>query len=494
MAVFNHIRQALWALAVLWKFKTIRRIDRLRLWMKTVRLYASLLAFTDAWRPKQQLGNAAICALITALYDYEIDWVPISNKKDSITVRIIHQYVGHGYASAIAEKLFQEDLGDQLTADGLERGSVAFAFYRAVIGSTWLKAYSVQDVAALGRLLQILDDALDVEKDRTVGDKNCLLLDYPDRYIAEGRSFLGSGFYRALEESSPLYKLLHWRALEAFNALQGVGPSTRELFRATRPHTAAFALVLTLVGFKLTGFEWIPALLSAIAFGAATASIMVFNDLMDRDNDVKKGKALAFEHPAAVFGAWQKWSGTMLLFLLPLSIASWQLVLFIGVVWSAGTYYSFAGLRYPWNNVLVAACSASPVLVGPLHAGVITTEVVQATFVGWAIFWLIHANEIVKDVGDVDVDKGYKVTLATKTSPAFALIVSIMLVFPAALGIVLLGLPYWVTMLMAIPLVAFTAGAAFGFARALTGRKAPPWISHGTSAFMAMLLAALLVY
>src|SRR3989344_1618322 len=155
MAVFNHIRQALWALAVLWKFKTIRRIDRLRLWMKTVRLYASLLAFTDAWRPKQQLGNAAICSLITALYDYETDWVPISNKKDSITVRIIHQYVGHGYASAIAEKLFQEDLGDQLTADGLERGSVAFALYRSVIGSTWLKAYSVQDVAALGRLLQI---------------------------------------------------------------------------------------------------------------------------------------------------------------------------------------------------------------------------------------------------------------------------------------------------------------------------------------------------
>lgn len=212
----KYLLQCLWALAVLWQQKTITRGNRVLLYRKTLKLFICFLAFTDRGRPWKQTQGAMRCAVLSALYDYETDWIRIESLSDSIYLRLLEKYVDDPKIRIPAQTLFEDDWNGVLTTDGLERGSIAFTFYNAMIGSTWLKAYSAKEITELGRLLQILDDVLDLELDRAAGHTNCLLVDY-GRYLAEARNFIESDFFKVLEGNVRAYSQLRERCLKVSN-------------------------------------------------------------------------------------------------------------------------------------------------------------------------------------------------------------------------------------------------------------------------------------
>lgn len=426
----TYIQLCLWALAVLWKLKIIKKANRLHLWRKTLNLFLCFLPFTDKERPQAQLRGAMTCALLSALYDYETDWVPIQGP-DSLYRELLYQTVADVHARKIAWELFETDLHNHLSKHGLERGSDALAFYRIVIGSEWLGKYSAKEIESCGRSLQIVDDILDLEEDRTNGHTNCLLTDEREQYLREVKEFFESDFYRTLERNSMIYYKIYF---SLFGPRVEETPAFRDLMVSCRPHTGLFAFVLTLVGFKILKLPLLPAVPIALAFCGITLSIMVFNDLMDRHNDVNKSKTLASHYPWHIFRIWKWTSGTTMIILLITAVFWWKIALFCGVIWVMGLVYSIEKLPYPVNNLLVALCSGSPALVGMIQAEHWNLKVVFLFFI---VSTTIVVMETVKDMQDKNADIGHKDTLATRVAWPTAAMQTVLLCYLPIIGVML---------------------------------------------------------
>ena len=182
------------------------------------------------------------------------------------------------------------------------------------------------------------------------------------------------------------------------------------LIMTTRPHTGVFSFLLTIIGFRSQGLPWMPAIIAGAGFALGTLSIMTFNDFIDRHRDVEKGKALAFDFPRDVYFLWVSMSKVTFLILVAETMFSWRTAIFISAVLVAGHLYSVLKLRHPWNNLLVAVCSGSPVLAGMVYLG----EWVLASLYMFAVVTsFIFMNEMVKDSQDMEGDVGYKTTFAT---------------------------------------------------------------------------------
>ena len=404
----TYIQLCLWALAVLWKSKTITKADRIRLWRKTINLFLCFLAFTDKERPAPQLRGAMICALLSALYDYETDWVPIQGSH-SLYREFLEETVADENARKIAWELFDADSHNRLSTHGLERGSDALAFYKLVIGSECLNKYSAQEIESYGRSLQIVDDILDLEEDRVNGHTNCLLTNEREQYLQEAKVFSQSDFCKALEENSIIYYKICFRL---FGPRVEETPTLWELIVSCRPLTGLFAFVLTIVGFKILKLPLLPAIPIASAFCGLTLSIMVFNDLIDKHRDARKSKTFASRYPWHVFKTWKWTSGITLLLLIITAVWWWKLAAFGLAIWMLGLLYSVEKISYPFNNLLVAFCSGSPVLVGILQAHRLETRPLLLFYI---IVSTIIATETVKDMQDKLADIGHKDTLATRT-------------------------------------------------------------------------------
>ena len=404
----TYIQLCLWALAVLWKFKTITKADRLRLWRKTLNLFLCFLAFTDKQRPAAQLRGAMICGLLSALYDYETDWVPIKGTTQSLYRDLLFETVTDAKARKIGWELFENDLYGKLSVHGLERGSDALVFYRIVINSEWLNKYSLAEIESHGRSLQIVDDLLDLDEDRANGHTNCLLTEDREQYLREVKEFSKSGFCKTLEENSMIYYKICFRL---FGPRVEETPTRQELVASSRPLSGVFAFILTVVGFKILNLPLLPAIPIALVFCGITLSIMVFNDLMDKHRDVKKGKTLASRYPWHVFRVWKWTSGISLALLILTVVFWWKLALFALAVWVLGLVYSVEKLSYPLNNLLVAFCAASPVLMGALYGNHLGIETVLVFTI---IFGIITVREMIKDIADSESDLGYKDTLPTQ--------------------------------------------------------------------------------
>lgn len=209
--MFAHIRMAWFCLAVLWSQKKISCLDCLRLWIKSINFYACLLGFTDKECLFNQLRSAMVCAFLSAVYDYETDWQPISASDDSLFLKLLNRYVENRITTQKFSELFLTDLGGKLSNDGLERGSESFRFCCSVIGSKWLAEYSEAELNEFGRLLQQIDDLLDVAEDRKYGHINCFLTEKSGCYMDEVRTFLLSDFFQKLVYHSRIYTLIRWQ-------------------------------------------------------------------------------------------------------------------------------------------------------------------------------------------------------------------------------------------------------------------------------------------
>lgn len=211
----SYLRCFVWALQVLWELTEISIVNRLRLWRKSRNLFLAFLAFTDRERPAEQLSGAMSCAVLSAVYDYDTDWIRTPDPEASFFFRLLNSLLqdhpSRTSAITIARKLFRTDWGNRLSVSGLERGSAALRFYRLVIGSRWMAEYSDDEIDFYGRNLQIIDDLIDRESDARSGDTNCFLT--PDAQLCADqiRLFFLSRFYCALEENSLFYRLFRVR-------------------------------------------------------------------------------------------------------------------------------------------------------------------------------------------------------------------------------------------------------------------------------------------
>lgn len=417
--MINLLKNAFWALYILWGQKDIAKIDRYKLWRKSLRLYLSMLGFADKLRPQVQLRRVMICAVLSAIYDYDTDWRATPNPETSIFFRLLNKLLKNQpeceVAIAQAQDLFKQDWKKQLSADGLERGSIALSFYTSIIRSDWLMSFTNVQILDFGRSLQIVDDFLDLEQDEKQGDLNCFLTADAEKYEQELRLFFDSEFFRNLENHSLIYSFLKYKCLKKLRLKKRI---FKQLFETTHPKTGPYAFVAVLLGFNFfSETSWILAMLSATAFMGITWSIMSFNDIVDRDHDRKKGKIFASENPIELILFWLQLSGITLALLTLCFALSPASALFCLGVWLLGLMYSFMQRMVLIQNWIVAACSASPVLVAAFGNGYIYTK--QALlFI--AIALLIASKEAYLDIKDRLVDKGYKKTLSSESPGGYA--------------------------------------------------------------------------
>ena len=454
-----HIRLAFWALQVLWGIKGIWPTDRLQLFKKSIRLYLSFLAFTDPERPFDQLQNAMLCAILSAVYDYDTDWTFGNRQGDnffSLLPRIKSEE-----ARTLAASLFKRDANHNLSDDGLERGSVALRFYWLVINSVWMRSYTPEQICSFGRKLQIIDDILDREGDLAAGDTNCLLLNgRTQEFLTEAEEFLKSNFFGILKRNSWVYRLLEGKVRKTLRN-SGTRPATfKQLFATGRPHTGFYALALSFVGFGFyEGTPWVVILLTGLAYAGLTMSIMVFNDWGDRENDCKKGKIFASEHSQELMQYWRKLSVVTALILIPVAYWSVPLMLYAALIWAAGILYSYTQRRYLLNNAIVALCAGAPALNGTVYHGEIRWIAVCTASIFMA---LIFINELYKDVKDAGIDRGHKVTMPIRIGSRLTIWQTIVFMYMPATLFVLHPNP-WVRWfgITAAGLITFQQVAAF---------------------------------
>jgi hypothetical protein len=482
--MITHIQLCLWAFAVLWKNKNITRIDRLRVWRKSINLFVCFLAFTDKERPKKQLRGAMICAFLSAVYDYETDWHPISKTDDSFYLELLNEHVKSESARLIGSELFKADLKKQLSEHGLERGSDALVFYHELIASEWMKKSSAEQIAQAGENLQIIDDLLDLKDDRAEGHTNCFLTGESGWYRQQATKFLESPFFQTLEQNSLVYHLLRIKCSRILGEQGGNPPTKKQLIRSCRPLTGIFAFLLTLAGFKILHLPWIPAFFTASGFAGITWSIMISNDLLDKNRDKEKGKMLAFRYPWHVFNFWKYVSGSTFVILVCEGMLWPQTAVFSFLVWMLGILYSVIRPRYPINNLLVAFCSGSPILAGSMYGDGFHFE----SFLTFTlVFGTIAVTEVIKDIQDVGGDLRYKDTFPNQVGRFRAGLHSARLCYPLFavacvhpnLAVRILG--------MSFPMIMVTSGVFFARFRSLY------WAEKAGDIFLTLLLVVLLI-
>jgi 4-hydroxybenzoate polyprenyltransferase len=178
----------------------------------------------------------------------------------------------------------------------------------------------------------------------------------------------------------------------------------------------------------VAGTSW-QAVVIAMMFSLITANIMVFNDLVEREHDRAKGKNLCYEHTWLVASTFVLSCAAISVLLLAVAVCGDYVVsLFASCVWLVGLSYSFEFVRkwYVTQNLIVAVCSASPILCGVVHTKTAPSSVLL-TFC--TLTTLVLLREFLKDVEDVATDIGYKETLPTRMGTPATFMTIILLVF-----------------------------------------------------------------
>jgi len=400
-----------------------------------------------------------VCAFLSAIYDYETDWQPILSVSDSSFLQLLNCYVEDCTAKQSASELFLRDLNCKLSKHGLERGSGAFKFYCSVIKSKWLAEYEAAELDEFGRLLQQVDDLLDMDKDKKYSHTNCFLTKQSNYYLDELRTFLLSDFFQRLVCHSYLYELIRLRCQHICHKLRGTLPKPVHIFNVHRPDTALYAGVAVLAGFKMAaGINW-SAIVVALTFSLVTASIMVFNDIVERKHDRVKNKNFCHEYTWSVISVFALSCIIISTLLLIIAYIDSAVSLLVASIWIIGLLYSFRFVRklYLVQNVIVAICSASPILCGAIYTKSITSSVL---LVFCSLTVLVLIREFLKDVEDVKSDSGYKETLPTRKGATTTVSVILVLVFVATALLVVSPIRSVRMTAYGLALVQFIAGLA----------------------------------
>lgn len=205
----------------------------------------------------------------------------------------------------------------------------------------------------------------------------------------------------------------------------------KNLLVVSRPHTFLYAFIVTIVGHKFIEItNWKIVLLNAFLFAVIASSIIIFNDIIDRESDFVRGKAFAFRQHRTVFVFWLIISIVAFVMAIILCFYSFKLSLFCLFIWIIGIAYSYLQKIYIIQNILVSLCSASPVLSGAIHQKNINIDI-------WLIFislcLVIFSREVLKDAQHKKSDIGYKTTIPIRTENKYSDAVSCVSLHPVSI-------------------------------------------------------------
>lgn len=150
----------------------ISRSERVSYTKKCIRLALCYAGFGTPWNLKEA-WKAGEAAFLSCAYDVATDWRHFDRQARDSFERILTN-LSNAELRKLAMTLYDKDLNNELSGDGLERGAVALEFILKTMECEEQRAKKWGDLIRLGELLQIVDDVLDYEDDTAAGDLNCL--------------------------------------------------------------------------------------------------------------------------------------------------------------------------------------------------------------------------------------------------------------------------------------------------------------------------------
>ncbi len=165
------------------------------------------------------------------------------------------------------------------------------------------------------------------------------------------------------------------------------------------------ASALTVTSFRIVGQD-VPWAQVAAVFCIAVAT-MLQNDWRDRVNDTRKGKRLAFDHPEAFLGLLLVFWSVSVGLILSVAHQSFEAAWLLSAMALAGIVYSETRQIPLVPVVIVSLTSASSTLL-PVASDA-HSEPPWLLFLSAAL--VIFAREIINDLEDTAVDRGYKWTI-----------------------------------------------------------------------------------
>jgi len=177
-------------------------------------------AFTNKWSVIAAV-RAGDAAFLCCVYDVASDWRGFENEPRTQLEKVLHRFAPKSGVD-LALDLFEMERTERLSADGLERGVLALQFVAGLAGST--DKFQRYGIDTVGRLLQMIDDILDIEEDIAHDDQNCFLGPRRILYLAELTHF--SPFLeQVFSRSSVMLRVIEKASLKAQKLLENELPS-----------------------------------------------------------------------------------------------------------------------------------------------------------------------------------------------------------------------------------------------------------------------------
>lgn len=242
--------------------------------------------------------------------------------------------------------------------------------------------------------------------------KLIFLKNYVDKIFKKGHHYIKYKMFCVLYKRRIIMKIPQI----AFPSFFGFWIHKKNLLLATRPLVSLYVSLLTIMSFSFYGrLPWIFALTVALCFAVISASIQVFNDYQDRNHDIKKGKTFAYYNASLLFDFWLLISSLAVIPMIAISEISANVAILCAATWGLGILYSFLQKFFIVQNTIVALCASLPVLCGNAFYGRLDIDY-KSSLVFLFLLAIVFVREVVKDIQDRKVDKGYKNTLPVLTA------------------------------------------------------------------------------
>lgn len=140
----------------------------------------------EAWK-------AGEAAFFSTAYDVVTDWRGFDPKARGRFEQILSSRNVEPSLRSMAIAVYLHKQHNQLKEDGFERGIAGLRFVLGMMDCVRARETAWSDLDEVGRLLQIVDDVLDLEDDVRRGDVNCLTTPRRDSYLRKLMLGFGRG-------------------------------------------------------------------------------------------------------------------------------------------------------------------------------------------------------------------------------------------------------------------------------------------------------------
>lgn len=172
-----------------------------------------------------------------------------------------------------------------------------------------------------------------------------------------------------------------------------------------RPTTALLAAIFTIAAFRVAHqpIPWI----AVIAIMVLASTAMLTNDWRDRYHDVLKGKVLPVEYPRRFIILLScAWSISAMLIGFSFLLHGIKIGIVLTIIAVACQMYSETRNIVLLPCTFVALVAASPTLL-PVTLGAPVSDILPLFLFA---FFVVFGREILKDIEDMGIDRGYKWT------------------------------------------------------------------------------------